>query len=111
VETHRTVGILDTIGKNDYKSAVNSNPMLFEPNWADLMLEGEELPTSLFRLQIEGDKPRLEFVYNQNFMKLIGVMPNILIDAILQSQRLPQILIEKELKLWNEKVQAFIECH
>jgi hypothetical protein len=47
-------------------------------------MDGDELPCSVLRVDRIEDKPTLTYLYNHSFMKLLGILPNILLDVIMQ---------------------------
>lgn len=47
-------------------------------------MDDEELPAFIQKFTCSRkDKPISEYVYNQNYMKLVGVLPNVLMDVVL----------------------------
>lgn len=74
-------------------------------------MENEDLPCVVLRVDTPHVRPVFTYLYNHAFIKMTGVMPNIFIDVMLQSQRLPNLIEEQDINLWNDKVFYFMKCN
>lgn len=44
-------------------------------------------------------------------MRLAGILPNIMMDVILQSKQIPELSVNTDLMLWTNIIEGFIDSH
>lgn len=70
-----------------------------------------DLPCVIFRVDLTNVRFSLSYAYNIQYLNLIGVLPVVFMDTIMKNERTPEIIMEKELFLWNSRVENMIKSH
>lgn len=69
------IEIIENTDKNDFWPQDNTNLFLMKSEWINTLLNQEQLPCHIFRVDLKKEKTIFNNFYNLTYMKLIGVIP------------------------------------